>query len=152
MLDNYFYFEKISVLELFAGTGSISFEFASRGTLHITTIDNNPKCISWIAHESERLGFDFIEALKMDSAAYLKHFASGPYDIVFADPPYDYKYYADIHKYVFEKNMLSEKGWLIFEHDRNNNFRDFPFYSDSRSYGQSIISVFKLNQKENDNN
>lgn len=152
MLDNYFYFDKISVLELFAGTGNISFEFASRGCLDITCVDLNSKCITWITRESERLGFDFIEAVKMDTLGYLKYFAAEGIDIIFADPPYEYRYYDEIHGQVFDKKLLNEKGWLIFEHDRNKKFDGYPYFSESRNYGQSMISIFKMSVEKNDKN
>jgi len=151
ILDNHFYFENISVLELFAGTGNISFEFASRGCNDITCVDINKKCIHWIINESSRLGFDFIEAIKADSLVYLDHFAHIGYDIIFADPPYDYKDHARIHEYVFNKELLKDNGWLLIEHDKSNNFSNLPYYSESRIYGQSAVSLFK-NIKSLDNN
>jgi len=143
ILNNIFYFEKLSVLELFAGTGSVSFEFASRGCKDIICVDNHFKCINWIENECTKLGYDFIEAVRADALIYLKNFAARPFDIIFADPPYDFKNYPEIAEIVFREKLLAEKGWLILEHDRKNSFKNLPFFCEQRIYGQSGISIFK---------
>ena len=131
----------MSVLDLFAGTGAISFEFASRGAPKITTIDHNFISVNFIRSESSKLQFDQIHASKQDALKFLQ-FTSEKYNLIFADPPYDYKNYSRIHDLVFDRDLLKEKGWLILEHSRENSFSDKPFFIESRKYGETYLSIF----------
>ncbi|SDW64797.1 RsmD family RNA methyltransferase [Aequorivita viscosa] len=138
------YFDEISVLELFAGTGNISFEFASRGVPTITAVDSNYGCIQYINKVSEEFSFP-ITAIKSEADNYLER-VSGKFDIIFADPPYDF----DISKFekivnlVFEKELLDEEGTLIIEHSKENNLSEMPNFSEARKYGGSVFSFFSL--------
>jgi len=141
IIDLYFDFEVMDVLDLFAGTGAISFEFASRGAPKITCIDNNYVSVNFIRSESKKLNFDQIIATKQDALKFLQ-FTNEKYNFIFADPPYDYKYYLKILELVFERDLLNEKGWLILEHSRENNFSVQPFFMESRKYGETWLSIF----------
>jgi len=138
------YFDEISVLELFAGTGNISFEFASRGVPTITAVDSNYGCIQYINKVSEEFSFP-ITAIKSEADNYLER-VPGKFDIIFADPPYDF----DISKFekivnlVFEKELLDEEGTLIIEHSKENNLSEMPNFSEARKYGGSVFSFFSL--------
>jgi len=145
IIDLYFNFDEMDVLDLFAGTGSIGFEFASRGARKITSIDSNFSCVNFIRSESSKLNFSNIHSSKQDAIKYLQ-FTNEKYDLIFADPPYDYKFYSSIPETVFDRNLLKNKGWLILEHSRDHNFASHPFFTESRKYGETHISI--LTKKE----
>src|SRR5687767_3873418 len=88
ILDNRFDFERLHVLDLFSGTGAISYEFASRGTKHITAVEKNLKAFKFIREKAAEFGFNSIHVLKTDAFRFLEK-CSDKYDIIFADPPYD---------------------------------------------------------------
>lgn len=138
------YFDEITVLELYAGTGNISFEFASRGVPAVTSVDSNYGCIQYINKVSEEFSFP-ITAVKAEAKNYLER-ATGKFDIIFADPPYDFEIsqFEDIIKLVFEKNLLEEEGMLIIEHSKQNDLSALPNFSEARKYGGSVFSFFSL--------
>jgi len=142
----YFNIENMDVLDLFAGTGAVGFEFASRGAQKITCIDNNYTCINFIRSESSKLKFNNIHSSKQDALKFLQ-FTNEKYDLIFADPPYDYKYYSSIHEIIFDRDLLKHKGWLLLEHSRENNFTTRPFFRESRKYGETYISIFNKKEK-----
>lgn len=138
------YFDEISVLELYAGTGNISFEFASRGVPTITSVDSNYGCVQYINKVSEEFSFP-ITAVKSDADNYLER-VSGMFDIIFADPPYDFDIlkFENMVKLVFERELLDEDGMLIIEHSKENNLSDLSNFSEARKYGGSVFSFFSL--------
>ena len=136
------YFDEIAVLDLFAGTGNISFEFASRGVSNITSVDLNKGCIHYISKIADELDFP-ISTINAEAEKYLGRI-SAKFDIVFADPPYDFsqKQFENIVKLVFEKKLLDENGMLILEHSKGTDLSDLPNFSEARKYGGSVFSFF----------
>ncbi|WP_347372615.1 RsmD family RNA methyltransferase [Aequorivita sp. Q41] len=140
-----YYFDELTVLDLFSGTGNISFEFASRGVSNITSVDENHGCIQYINKISEEFSFP-IQTIKADVFKYLEK-ASGEYDVIFADPPYDFEVdqLESIVKTIFEKNMLeAEEGVLVIEHSKMNDLSSLEHFSEARKYGGNIFSFFSL--------
>ena len=148
ILRNRLYFDEIKVLELFAGTGNISFEFASRGVPSITSVDSNNGCVQYISKVAEDFSFP-ITAIRSEAELYLER-NSLKVDIIFADPPYDFAVaqFENIIKIVFEKNLLEEEGMLIFEHSKENDLSSLPYFSEARKYGGSVFSFFKGDVEE----
>jgi 16S rRNA (guanine(966)-N(2))-methyltransferase RsmD len=144
IIDLYFNFEEMEVLDLFTGSGAISFEFASRGASKITCIDINYASVNFIRSECSKLNFNQINATKQDALKFLQC-TSEKYNLIFADPPYDYQYYSSIHELVFERDLLKQKGWLILEHSRINDFSKQPFFIECRKYGETYLSIFHKN-------
>jgi len=148
ILTNQFYFDEISVLDLFAGTGSISYEFASRGVPNITAVDSHQGCIRFIEKTSEDLDLP-IQALKLAASSFLEATAL-KFDIIFADPPYDFEP-TEIERLIdliFGRELLNEEGVLIVEHTKRINFEEVPTYSESRKYGDSVLSFFRVANEE----
>lgn len=141
ILNNYFDFEEIHVLDLFSGTGSISYEFASRGCKDIIAVDGNFKCFSYIRSTAEKFRFDSIKVVKSDVFAFLRA-SKKTYDVIFADPPYDMGAMVDIPAIVFENNLLEPEGWLIIEHSPDTDFSKHERLLEQRKYGNTIFSVF----------
>ncbi|WP_323788828.1 16S rRNA (guanine(966)-N(2))-methyltransferase RsmD [Psychroserpens sp.] len=143
ILNNQYYFDDITVLDLFAGTGNISYEFASRGTQHITAVDENYGCIKFINETSE--AFDMsIATIKSDVFKYLER-SKEKFTVIFADPPYDFpvEEFSKIPELVFQNQLLSDDGLLIVEHSKHTDLSHLENYSHSKSYGGNCFSFFK---------
>ena len=143
ILENNFFFEDLTVLDLFAGTGSISFEFASRGSRSVHAVDNNPRCVRFISETAEKLGLESIRSMRANAIQFIKRSSKQQYDIIFADPPYDMEGIEKLPEAVFEKGMLSKDGWLVIEHPGERDLSGFPQFFDHRKYGRVNFSFFK---------
>ncbi|MDC0249747.1 RsmD family RNA methyltransferase [Flavobacteriales bacterium] len=120
ILENRYYFDKKNVLDLFSGTGNISFEFASRGSQKIVAVDNNYNCIKYIEKTNTDLNFN-ISTIKSDCLQYLRN-CTQQFNFIFADPPYNYKQYQDLKNLVIENGLIKKDGCLIIEHDKETIF------------------------------
>ena len=142
ILNNY-NFEDISVIDLFAGSGNISYEFYSRGVQKVLAIDNNSKCTSFIIKQSKSLKMN-ISVVKRNVYKFLEHNRVNA-DIFFADPPYstDMQKLNSIIELVVNSQMLNDQGVLIIEHFKKINFSDHKRIVDSRTYGDTSFSFFK---------
>ena len=142
VLNNRYFLEDLHVLDLFAGTGNISYEFASRGVRAVTAVDANYNCVRFIKKTAEALGFESIDAVKSDVKVYLDR-AYGKWDVVFADPPYDIDFHHELIEKVLGRNLLAEEGVFILEHPNTLHFEDHPNCVDSRKYGHVHFSFFE---------
>ncbi len=142
ILNHQFYFKDVSVLDLFSGTGNISYEFASRGSKHIYAVDVNSYCIKFISRVARELGFN-ITPIKVDVFTYLEK-SNIKVDIIFADPPYDMALVdlERIPQLVFKNNLLTENGILVMEHSKHVDLSRSLNFSNSRKYGGSVFSFF----------
>ena len=143
ILNNSYYFEDISFLDLFAGTGNISFEFASRGTTDLVAVDADYSCIRFIDKISKELDYD-ISTVKSDVFQFLEK-TSLKADIIFADPPYDLSDddFAKLPELIFKNNMLKKDGVLIIEHSKHTDLSNLKHFTSQRRYGGSAFSFFK---------
>ena len=143
VLNNKYYLEDLSVIDLFAGIGSISIEFASRGTQNIISVDKHFGCIKFINTVSKDLDLN-ITTIKSDVYKFLER-SSIKADIIFADPPYDFSetQFDAILTAVFEKNMLEEDGLLIIEHSKQTDLTTHSNFSYAKKYGGSVFSFFE---------
>ena len=143
ILNNSYYFPDLKVLDLFAGTGNISYEFASRGVNDILAIDAHAGCIEFIDKTVSLLDMN-IRTLKSDVFTFLER-NKKQFDIIFADPFYDMELsdFKIIPQLVFENGLLSEDGVLIIEHSNRTSLADLPHYKNSRKYGGSVFSFFE---------
>lgn len=137
MLD----FESLKVLDLFCGTGSIAFEFLSRGAIEVMAIDANPRCIGFIKKTAENLKANNIKAVKSNSFVFLKHMTA-KYNLIFADPPYDLDGIETIPDLVFASNLLIDDGLFILEHSGRYKFEHHPLFDQQRQYGSVNFSFF----------
>lgn len=143
ILNNNYYFDAISIIDLFAGTGNISFEFASRGSKEIYSIDKHFACIKYINETSKELDLD-INTYKSDVYKFLDKTPLTA-DIIFADPPYDFEteQFLKIVDTVFERNILNEDGLLIVEHSKHTKLSDHSKFSYEKRYGGNVFSFFE---------
>lgn len=144
VLNNHFSFDGLKVLDLFSGTGNISFEFASRGSTPITSVDADLGCVKFIKQVADEYDFN-IAAIKSDVFKFLER-NNATYDIIFADPPYalDQATFEKIVMLVFEKDMLQEDGMMIIEHSKYTKLDHMINFSFKKSYGGSIFSFFEI--------
>jgi 16S rRNA (guanine966-N2)-methyltransferase len=149
VLNNHFSFEGLKVLDLFSGTGNISYEFASRGSDNITSVDGDFGCVKFIKQVAEEYDFN-IAAMKSDVFKFLEKNKTN-YDIIFADPPYglDQKTFERVVTLVFDNEMLREDGMMVIEHSKYTKLDHMINFSFQKCYGGSIFSFFEF-EKEDD--
>ncbi len=146
ILNNRFYFSELRVLDLFAGTGNISFEFGSRGSEDITAVDAYFGCVKYIDKTARELDMS-IQAVKSDVFSYLEKVKTKS-DLIFADPPYDFseEQFEKIITLVFENELLEADGVLIIEHSKHTDLSDNSYLRDARKYGGSVFSFFEYEE------
>ncbi|MCL2131053.1 MAG: 16S rRNA (guanine(966)-N(2))-methyltransferase RsmD [Lentimicrobiaceae bacterium] len=144
ILDNYFYFDTVKVLDLFAGTGNISYEFAARGAVEVVAVDNNEACADFIEKTAKSLHFEQLQVVRNDALEYISH-CKQPFNVIFADPPYDWDKYSAIPQLVFENGLLSPNGFLVIEHAVAVDFQQHPKFFQQRHYGKVNFSFFAEN-------
>lgn len=144
ILNNQFDFSELKILDLFSGTGNISYEFASRGSKPITSVDANFGCVQFIRRTAAEFDMD-IHPIKSDVFSFLEK-AKGSFDIIFADPPYDLpqKDFEKISLLVFQNELLSEDGLMIIEHSKHTNLDHLSHFSYQKNYGGSVFSFFEI--------
>ncbi|MEM9076727.1 MAG: RsmD family RNA methyltransferase [Bacteroidota bacterium] len=142
ILNNRYYLEDLKILDLFSGTGNISFEFASRGTQSIIAVDSYAGCVQFISKTAKELVLP-IHAIKSDVFKFLER-TSEKAHIIFADPPYNLSLedFEKIVQLVFGRQLLLEDGLLILEHSDQTDLSHFDDFSEARKYGGSVFSFF----------
>ena len=142
ILQNNLDFESISVLDLFCGTGSHTYEFVSRGCSDVTCIDKFGGCIRFVKETIATLGIqNEVSVIKSDVFAYIKN-AGRSFDYIFAGPPYALANMDLIPDLIFEYNLLRDDGWFVMEHNPNHDYKDHSNYLFERNYGTTIFSFF----------
>ena len=141
VLNNMLDYSTLNVLDLFAGTGSIAFEFLSRGVIEVTAVDSNPRCIGFIKKTAADFGADNLNAVRSNSFVFIKHMVT-TYNLVFADPPYDLEGIESIPDLVIDSGLLASQGLLILEHSASYKFEKHPSFHQHRQYGSVNFSIF----------
>ncbi len=141
ILQNRIVLEGIRTLDLFGGTGCISYELASRGAASLTIVEKDPIMHAFIKKNAEQLGMEHHQILKMDVFAYLNS-CQESFDLIFAGPPYALGPIDDIPKIIVSRNMIKPGGFFILEHTPRNNYEKFEGFSFQRNYGTTIFSFF----------
>ena len=142
VLGNLLDFEECDVLDLFAGTGSISYEFASRGARSVTSVEINPVHYNFIRQTAAQLGIGNLYAVKANVFLYLKS-CPKQFDVIFSDAPYDLAGSEQVVRLVLENDLLRPEGVLIFEHSKKMDFSAYPEFWQQRSYGSVQFSFFR---------
>lgn len=143
VLTNYLDIEGIRILDLFSGTGSISYEFASRGACEIVSIEQNYKHYAFIKRMAHELGFKNIQLYKTDVFIACKKLKGQKFDIIFADPPYNLDKFQEIPSVLFDNELLADEGIAIIEHPETVDFSNHPRFSEHRKYGSVNFSLFR---------
>ena len=142
ILNNLIDFEELTVLDMFAGTGSISFEFISRGAKEVFAVDSNYRCVSFIEKTADELNTGNLHAIQAEAFSFLKN-ARTKFSLIFADPPYNFNNIPAIADIVFDKQLLLPGGLLIIEHPREVDFSQHPFFTRKRTYGKVNFSFLQ---------
>jgi len=142
ILSSRFDFYELEVLDLFAGSGNISYEFASRGVPQIKCVDAHAGCVKFIHKTAAELSFP-ISTVKSDVYKYLNA-SNAILDIIFADPPYMFQLeqFEKLVDMIFQKKLLKPEGILIIEHPKQTDLSNLFGYLESRRYGSSMFSFF----------
>lgn len=141
MLQNNLDFDGLKTLDLFGGTGSISYELASRGVQDLTIVEKDTQMFAFIKKTAETLGLKNFKVVKSDVFRFIET-CTEKFDFIFAGPPYALQTIDELPGLIFEKKLLNEGGWFILEHTPRNNYEHFPFFKSARNYGTTIFSIF----------
>jgi 16S rRNA (guanine(966)-N(2))-methyltransferase RsmD len=141
VLNNRVDFDELNVLDLFAGIGSISYEFASRGA-SVLAVEINPKCADFIKQTVEHLHIENFHIMRTDAFAYIAK-TRQTFDLIFADPPYDLPTMDLLPSLIFEYNLLNPNGIFILEHSEKQDYSNVPQFLELRKYGKVHFSFFQ---------
>lgn len=141
ILQNRMDFEGIESLDLFGGTGCISYELASRGAAQLTLVEKDPIMHAFIKKNADMLGMENYKVLKMDVFAYLQS-CEEDFDFIFAGPPYALGTIDELPKIIVSKKMIRKSGFFVLEHTPRNNYEKFEGFSFQRNYGTTLFSFF----------
>lgn len=146
MLENRLTLQDLSILDLCAGTGNISLEFASREAGTITAVESHFSCVKFIQKmiDEHQLRKE-LQVYKADVRDFLKKTLM-TYDLIFADPPYDVAFHKDLVEIIFERKLLSDFGLCIIEHGRQTDLSAMPYFTETRKFGNVHFSFFKWDQ------
>ncbi|HEX9980103.1 MAG TPA: RsmD family RNA methyltransferase [Flavobacterium sp.] len=151
ILNNRFDFDGLKVLDLFAGTGNLSYEFGSRGEGNITCVDEDPGCIKFIKQTAAELDLN-IAAMRINVYTFLEK-ADSQFDVIVADPPYHFEQQKleRLVTLVFEKNLLAQDGLFVIEHSRHTKLAQMEHFSFQKNYGGSVFSFFEFETADGEN-
>ena len=141
VLQNNLDFEALTTLDLFGGTGCISYELASRGVPELTIVEKDPAMYEFIKKTAKDLDIPGFKLVKSEVFKFIDT-CNEKFDFIFAGPPYALGNIDDLPKKIFEKELLKPKGWFILEHTPRNDYRKFDYYKTERKYGTTIFSIF----------
>jgi 16S rRNA (guanine966-N2)-methyltransferase len=141
ILENNLEIGGLKTLDLFGGTGSISYELASRGATDLTVIEKDPIMYAFIRKTAVELGLANYKTIRMDVFRFIDQ-CPEKFDLIFAGPPYALEKIDDLPRLVTEKQLLNEDGWFILEHTPRNNYSGYQLFATQRHYGTTVFSIF----------
>ncbi len=143
VLENLVDFDGKTVLDLFAGTGAISWEFVSRGCSRVKAVEQAPTQAGFIRSVKEKLGDTVLKLIKGDVFRFIER-PKEKYDIIFADPPYDHPRFSEIPELIINSGMLNDGAIVIVEHNKNHDFTGVEGFSRHLVYGSVNFSIFEF--------
>ncbi len=141
ILQNRISFEGIKALDLFGGTGSISYELASRGATDLTIVEKDEQMVAFTKRNIELLKIENCKILKMEVFDFLNN-CSDKFDFIFAGPPYALSTIDEIPKIIKSQKLIKENGYFVLEHTPRNNYETYDGFNFQRSYGTTVFSFF----------
>jgi 16S rRNA (guanine966-N2)-methyltransferase len=142
ILQNRVQIEGATTLDLFGGTGCISYELASRGAENLTIVEKDNQMLDFIKKNIDMLKIENVQIMRMDVFQFLNS-CTNQYDIIFAGPPYALNTIDDLPRIIVERKLISPEGYFVLEHTPRNNYEKFEGYSFQRNYGSTIFSFFE---------
>ena len=131
----------LEALDLFAGSGAVSFELASRGAVSVTSIEQDAGACRYISQQSRDFEFDGIRVVRADVYAFLSR-AMTQFELVFADPPYTDPRLGTLPELIRESGLVAKGGLFVLEHGDKRNFKETPGFVEMRKYGHVHFSFF----------
>jgi|YNPMSStandDraft_1061717.scaffolds.fasta_scaffold00262_12 16S rRNA (guanine(966)-N(2))-methyltransferase RsmD len=147
ILEHRIDWENLSVLDLFSGTGYISYEFASRGAKYILAVDIEPTYTKFIRNTASFLKMP-IQTITMDVFKFLQKQHNHNFNVIFCDPPYDLKNIELLPNLILSNKLLHEDGIIIIEHDKTVLFNQHSFFIHKRNYSKVHFSFFSKNAEK----
>lgn len=141
ILQNHFDFEELDTLDLFGGTGAISYELASRGVKNLTIVEKDTQMYAFIKKTAAVLDFTNMLVVKADVFRFLDS-CEQQFDFIFAGPPYALVTIDELPRIIEKRILLKKGGWFVLEHTPKNDYKKFPLYLTERNYGTTIFSIF----------
>jgi 16S rRNA (guanine(966)-N(2))-methyltransferase RsmD len=148
MLQNNLDFESLKTLDLFGGTGSITYELASRGAHDLTIVEKDPKMFEFIKKTIGELKIENCKPVRSEVFRFIEQ-CTEKFDFIFAGPPYALETIDELPRKIFSRGLLAEEGWFVLEHTPRNNYENFPGFRRAKNYGTTIFSLF-VNEKNED--
>lgn len=145
ILQNNLDFDAIKTLDLFGGTGSISYELASRGVTDLTVVEKDQTMFEFIKKTAKEFNIENLKLIRADVFKFIQT-CSDRFDFIFAGPPYALTNIDDLPRLIIEKKLLENKGWFVLEHTPRNDYKQFPFFRSERNYGTTVFSIFEENR------
>lgn len=142
ILQNRIALEDIKTLDLFGGTGSISYELASRGASDLTIVEKDTQMYNFIQENIKKLQIENAKVLKLDVFQFLQN-CSQEFDLIFAGPPYALGTIDELPKIIIDKKLIAEDGYFVLEHTPRNHYQSYAGYSFERNYGTTVFSFFE---------
>ena len=141
IIENNLDIDKLKTLDLFGGTGSISYELASRGAKELVVVEKDPAMYDFIKRTVATLSLKNFTVIRSDVFRFIDQ-CTEKFDFIFAGPPYALHTIDDLPQKVFQKQLLDKGGWFVLEHTPRNNYESYPGYSTQRNYGTTVFSIF----------
>ncbi len=141
ILQNNLELEGLKTLDLFGGTGSISYELASRGAADLTIVEKDPAMYAFIKKTTDDLKVVNCKVFKMDVFRFMEQ-CTDTFDFIFAGPPYALETINDIPRLVSDRALLSPSGWFVLEHTPRNDYEGYALFKTKRAYGTTLFSIF----------
>lgn len=145
IISNNLDIEELKTLDLFGGTGSISYELASRGAKDLTVVEKDVKMYEFIRKTAIELKLENFNVVKVDVFKFIEQ-CTDKFDFIFAGPPYALGNIDELPRLIFDKQLLNNNGWFVLEHTPRNDYKKFPFYATERNYGTTVFSIFIENR------
>jgi len=142
VLQNRLNFAETTSLDLFGGTGCISYELASRGVPNLTIVEKDAQMFDFIKKTAAQLNIENIRVVRSDVFKFIAQ-CTEKFDFIFAGPPYALETIDELPKQIFEKGLLNPSGWFVLEHTPRNHYENYPFFKSSRNYGTTVFSIFE---------
>lgn len=143
VIDNIFDLEDKDALDLFAGTGAISFELLSRGCREVTAVETASPQLEFLKSVKEKLGDENLIIRRADCFKFISK-AERAYDFIFADPPYDHPRFGEIPSLILGSRLVKEGTLFVMEHSAKYDFSELPHFLEHREYGSVNFSIFEI--------
>jgi 16S rRNA (guanine(966)-N(2))-methyltransferase RsmD len=141
IIENNLEISELKTLDLFGGTGNITYELASRGATDQTIVEKDPLMYEFIKKTGKQFHLENLKVIKLDVFRFIDQ-CTEQFDFIFAGPPYALTNIDELPKLIFEKKLLKPNGWFVLEHTPRSDYKKFPFYKTERNYGTTVFSIF----------